>query len=203
MQNFGMETPTRAPYGPLGDPTCHLSLVDLRTAYGQLAPAPTDHGTVTLLCQRLPDGTRNHPASAIVSHESGLHGDGWSRRPPRDPLCQLTVMNHAVAELIANTQSLGLFGDNLFVTLDLSSENLPIGSHIQVGTAIVELTPEPHNGCAKFHERFGADALRFVQDSRTRHRNLRGVHWRVIENGEIHQGSPVTVLHRGPRSADA
>lgn len=197
-----METNVSPPYGPQGNPEHHLSLVELTAAYAQLPAAPTDHGKVTLICQRRADGTRSYPTGAHLSHAEGLHGDGWSTRPPRDPLCQVTVINSAIADLIANGQSPGLFGDNLFVTLDLSERNLPPGSRLQVGTAVAEVTTEPHNGCAKFHQRFGADALRFVQDSRTRHRNLRGIHWRIIQNGEVHVGSPVTLLHRGGATAE-
>ncbi len=196
-----MEPLTHAPYGPQGDPQRHVPLVELAHGLGRLPAAPTDHGKVTLICQRLLDGTRNYPQSATLSSQQGLVGDGWSRRPPRDVQCQITVINTAVAELIANDQELGLFGDNLFVTLDLAEENLPAGTRLQVGTAVVEMTAEPHNGCAKFHDRFGADALRFVQDARTRHRNLRGVHWRVIHDGAVHVGSPVTLLHRGNSTA--
>ncbi len=195
--NAAMDTNAKAPYGPKGDPAHHLALADLTAGYAQLPANPTEHGKVTLICQRRADGTRIYPSSAHLSRSEGLHGDAWSSRPPRDPNCQVTVINSGVAELIANGQPLGLFGDNLFVTLDLSDRNLPAGSRLQVGTAVAEVTSEPHDGCAKFHARFGAAALRFVQDRRTRSRNLRGIHWRIIQDGDVHVGSPVTLLHRG------
>jgi MOSC domain-containing protein YiiM len=128
-------------------------------------------------------------------------GDGWTRRPPRDPDAQLAVMQSDVAALIANGQPLTLFGDNLFVELDLSAANLPTGSRLRVGAAIVAVTAKPHNGCAKFDARFGNDALRFVQAKATRHLNLRGIYWNVIEPGAVRRGDPIHVLSRARTEA--
>ena len=102
-------------------------------------------------------------------------------------------MEHDVAELLANGQPLGLFGDQLFLDLDLSSENLPTGTRIRVGQALLEVTGLPHNGCRKFGARFGAEALRFVSRAGLRHRNLRGIYVRVIEDGEVAVGDRVQV----------
>jgi MOSC domain-containing protein YiiM len=131
-----------------------------------------------------------------LTPEEGVPGDGWTRRPPRDPEAQLAVMRRDVAELIANGQALTLFGDNLFIDLDLSAANLPLGTRLRVGTAIVAVTAKPHNGCVKFKGRFGADALRFVQAPPTRDQNLRGIYWRVLEPGEVGVDAPIRVLSR-------
>lgn len=133
---------------------------------------------------------------AQLTPEGGLPGDNWASKPSPDPTAQLTVMQLEVAELIANGQSLTLFGDNLIVELDLSVANLPIGSRLRVGSAVVEVTPMPHDGCSKFNARFGKDALCFVNEKPTRHLNLRGIYWRVIEAGEVEVGSPIQVLSR-------
>lgn len=101
-----------------------------------------------------------------------------------------------VAELIANGQPLTLFGDNLFLELDLSAANLPAGSRLRAGTVTLEVTPEPHNGCRKFRARFGDAALRFVSKKDLRQLNLRGVYMRVVEDGEIAADDPVQVLSR-------
>ena len=109
---------------------------------------------------------------------------------------QIAVMQTAVAELIANGQTLTLFGDNLFLELDLSAANLPAGSRLRVGGAVLEVTPMPHNGCRKFQARFGQDALRFVSVMQLRHRNLRGIYMRVVEPGDVQPGDAVEVLAR-------
>lgn len=180
-----------------GEAARHLSTAELEAGFRALPPAPTDAGRLTLIVRRPTKDTREVLSGARLSPEEGLPGDNWSQKATPDPTAQLTVMQAGVAELIANGQSLALFGDNLFVDLDLSVANLPIGSRLRVGGAVVEVTPMPHDGCSKFNARFGSDALRFVNTKPTRHLNLRGIYWRVIEAGDIEVGSPIQVLSRG------
>jgi hypothetical protein len=183
-------------YGPLGDPSAHQPLAQLEQRLRALAPAGADLGRLALIVRRHPDGARETLDRVGLSLQDGVPGDGWTRRPPRDPEAQLAVMRRDVAELIANGQALTLFGDNLFVDLDLSAANLPVGSRLRVGAALVEVTPKPHNGCHKFKARFGGDALRFVQQKPTRDQNLRGIYWRVAEPGEVAVGDEIRVLSR-------
>jgi MOSC domain-containing protein YiiM len=183
-------------YGPRGDAARHLELARLEAGLRELAPAPKDAGELRLLVRRRADGARETPARVRLSPEEGVPGDGWNRRPPRKPEAQLAVMQWDVASLIANGQPLTLFGDNLFVDLDLSAANLPAGSRLRIDGALVEVTPEPHDGCVKFQGRFGAAALRLVQAAPTRDRNLRGVYWRVVEAGEVSVGARIQVLSR-------
>jgi MOSC domain-containing protein YiiM len=105
-------------------------------------------------------------------------------------------MQADVARLIANGQPLELFGDQLFLELDLSVENLPPGSRLRLGSATVEVTPMPHNGCRKFQARFGRDAVELVSDPQLRHRNLRGIYLRVVVPGEVAVGDSVAVISR-------
>jgi MOSC domain-containing protein YiiM len=182
--------------GPHGDAARHVALVQLEARARSLADAPCDEGRLVLLVRRRADGTRETPARVTLSLEEGVPGDDWSRRPPRDPAAQLAVMRRDVAELIANGQPLTLFGDNLFVDLDVSAGNLPLGTRIRVGEALVEVTAKPHNGCRKFEARFGLDALHFVQAKPTRHENRRGIYWRVVEPGEAAAGARLSVVSR-------
>ena len=179
-----------------GDSARHLSTAELEWGFRALPPAPKDSGRLTHIVRRPTKDAREVLRLARLSPEAGLPGDNWSQKPSPDPTAQLTVMQTGVAEIVANGQSLALFGDNLFVDLDLSVANLPVGSRLRVGGAVVEVTPMPHDGCHKFNARFGSDALRFVNTKPTRHLNLRGIYWRVIEAGEVEVGSPVQVLSR-------
>jgi MOSC domain-containing protein YiiM len=187
---------TQEAYGPEGEAARHRDSAALEAGLRTLPAAPRDAGRIALIVRRHPDGARETPACVRLSLEEGVPGDGWGRRPPRDPEAQLAVMRRDVAELIANGQPLTLFGDNLFVELDLSAANLPFGTQLRVGAARVEMTPMPHNGCLKFKGRFGQDALHFVQAKETRDQNFRGVYWKVIEPGEAQIGDAIQVLSR-------
>jgi hypothetical protein len=184
-------------YGPTGDASRGLRLAELMKRLLALPPAPRDSGRLALIVRRRADGERETPESVQLFPDEGVPGDGWSRRPPKDPLAELAVMRRDVAELIAGGQPLTVFGDNLFVDLDLSAGNLPAGTRLRVGEALVEMTSKPHNGCLKFKGRFGQDALRFVQAKKTRDQNLRGVYWRVVEAGGVRVGDAIRVLSRG------
>jgi MOSC domain-containing protein YiiM len=186
-------------YGPRGDSSRHLSLESLEAGMRGLSAPGRDSGWLALIVCRGADGVRETPARARLSPDEGLARDGWSRRPPRQPEAQLAVMRRDVAELIANGQPLSVFGDNLFVDLDISAANLPVGTRLRVGGAVVEMSPKPHNGCSKFKGRFGADALALVAAPPTRPGNLRGVYWRVVEAGVAAVGDPIEVLSRPPR----
>jgi MOSC domain-containing protein YiiM len=182
--------------GPQGDAARHRSLAALEAGLRALAPPPADVGRLVLIVRRRADGLRETPSQAVLTPGDGVPGDAWTRRPPCDPESQLAVMRHDVAALVANGQSLTLFGDNLLVDLDISTDNLPAGSRLRVGDALVVTTAKPHNGCVKFRGRFGKDALRFVNQAKTRPQNLRGVYWKVVEAGVAVVGSPVRVLSR-------
>jgi MOSC domain-containing protein YiiM len=189
------ELPPEA-YGPAGDAAAHLPLGALEAGLRALREAPRDLGRIALIVRRRADGVREELAGARLSLEEGVPGDGWSRRPPRDPDAQLAVMRTDVAELLANGQALSVFGDNLFVDLDISAANLPTGARLRAGGAVVEVTPKPHNGCHKFKGRFGGDALQLVQRKEMRDQNLRGIYWRVVEPGEVRLGDLIHVLSR-------
>jgi len=179
----------------------HRSLAELEAGLRALPEAPKDSGRLRLIVCRHSPGVHEALQRVHLSVEEGLPGDEWNRRLPRHPDAQLTVIRHPVAELIANGQPLTVSGDNLVVDFDISAENLPVGTRLRVGDAIVEMTPKPHNGCAKFQARFGADALRFVQAPATRHQNLRGVYWKVVEPGVVTVDAPIQVISR-PKTAN-
>ena len=183
-------------FGPPGDPSRHLPLGELEQKLGTLPAAPRDAGRVALLVRRRPDKVRETPTRIDLGPDTGVPGDAWGRGQKPDRAAQVTVMEVDVAELIANGQPLTVFGDNLFLALDLSVENLPTGSRLRLGRALLEVTAKPHNGCRKFAARFGHDALRLVANPQLRHRNLRGIYMSVVEAGEVAVGDAVAVVSR-------
>ena len=180
----------------VGEAARFRTLTELEELWAQRAPAPRDVGQVVLIVRRGEGGRRETPRQVSFSADEGLPGDAWSRKATPHPEAQLAVMQSDVAALIANGQPLTLFGDNLFVDLDLSEANLLPGSRVQVGEALLEVTPLPHNACRKFLSRFGPDALRFVSAQDQRHRNFRGIYMRVVVDGTVRPGDPVKVIER-------
>jgi MOSC domain-containing protein YiiM len=180
----------------VGDPGRFRTLADLEATLKALPRANESSGRVALLMRRGEGGRREVLDRAVLSPEAGIPGDAWGRaeRPRRD--MQIAVMQKDVADVIANGQAPTLFGDCLVLELDLSTANLPAGSRLRVGGAILEVTPEPHNGCLKFRARFGDAALRFVSSRELRHLNLRGTYMCVAEAGDVGIGDPVEVVHR-------
>ena len=132
--------------------------------------APPEVGTVELIVARPAVGERTLLQVGELDPVDGLVGDMWrvrgsSRTPDgaADPLGQVTIMNARVAALVACTPDRrALAGDQLYVDFDLAVANLPAGSRLRIGTAVLEVTRKVHKGCAKFGERFGVDVLRFV-----------------------------------------
>lgn len=174
----------------------YLSLEQLQTAFAGFQPPPADSGRLVLIVCRHAPGNHQALERVHLSPAEGVPGDEWNRRPPCRLEGQLAVIRRDVAELVAFGQPLTTSGDNLVVDLDISAGNLPVGTRLRVGSAIVEVTPKLHNGCQKFAKRFGQDALRFVQTTATRHHNLRGIYWRVVSAGEAAVGSEILVLSR-------
>jgi MOSC domain-containing protein YiiM len=184
----------------VGDPQRFQTFDTLVAGLTALPTAPLDVGSVISVIIRGDGGQRQTLNRVRLSPLEGVHGDAWQRQKRRDPQEQIAVMQADVAQLIANGQPLALFGDSLFLALDLSTQNLPAGSTLRVGSALLEVTPTPHNGCRKFQARFGSDALRFVSTRELRPRNLRGVYMHVIVEGDAGPGDAVSVVERGRAS---
>jgi MOSC domain-containing protein YiiM len=162
--------------------------VDFEARWSALEPAPRGVGTVRLICVRVEESVHETPEQAEVTVEDGLVGDRWASGR-RNPDAQITLMNARVTELLG--APLDLPGDNFQVDLDLSEEALPVSTRLRLGEALLEISPTPHTGCKKFRERFGLDALTWVNGNRDL--RLRGVNCRVVEGGAVAVGDAVTV----------
>jgi len=163
--------------------------------------SPADGGRVALIVRRPAIGEREVLPEATLDPVAGLVGDTWcirssSRTPDRSPHpeMQLTVINARLAALVAGAvpDRRLLAGDKLYVDLDLSVANLPPGSQLQVGSAVIEVTAVPHLGCAKFCARYGGDALRFVNSPSGKALRLRGLNARILVGGTVCAGDTVT-----------
>jgi hypothetical protein len=177
----------------------HLTTTQLTAALDDLRAAPTDHGRVALVVRRPTHGEREVLEEGRLDLTEGLVGDNWSTRGSRltpdggaHPGMQLNIINVRLSTLVAvDPARRVLAGDQLHVDLDLSGANLPPGTRLALGSAVIEVTPEPHRGCAKFVERFGRDAMRFVNSPVGRELRLRGLNARVVEPGTVRPGDEI------------
>lgn len=167
----------------------HLDSAALEKIVEHILQSPRDAGELKLIVRRPAVDQRETLAQARLDETSGLVGDNWSTRSKVDPDMQLNIMNARVANSVAQTpERWPLAGDQLFIDLDLSRENLPPGTQIALGDAIIEVTEPPHTGCKKFAARFGVDALVFVNSGRGKQLNFRGICARVVKSGDIKLG---------------
>ncbi|HEY3733060.1 MAG TPA: MOSC domain-containing protein [Streptosporangiaceae bacterium] len=180
----------------------HLSTAELEAGVGAVRRSPSELGTVELIVRRPAVGEREVLAEATLAAQAGLIGDTWpvrasSRTADRSPHpdMQLTVMNSRAALLVAGDPARRMLaGDQLYVDLDLSPVNLPGGTRLAVGSAVIEVTDQPHLGCAKFGARFGQDAWRFVNSGAGRALRLRGLNARVVTTGTVRTGDVIRKL---------
>jgi MOSC domain-containing protein YiiM len=126
-----------------------------------------------------------------------MPGDRWASQDKYGPDYQLATTRADYARLIANGQPLELHGDNLYLQLDLSSQNLPVHSVLHAGEALLQVTPIAHNGCKKWVQRFGLCPMQLNLDAAYRHLHLRGIYLRVLKDGRVRVGDPVRVVQRG------
>jgi MOSC domain-containing protein YiiM len=174
----------------------HRTTVELEARLDEIRRAPSDAGSLELIARRPRTGERELLEEGELDLAVGLVGDRWSERDDGrqlDPDTQLTLMSSRAAALIAGTKERWpLAGDQLYVNLDVSEENLPAGTQLTIGSAVIEISPVPHTGCKKFVQRFGMDAMLFVNSPLGRSLRLRGVNTRVVEPGTIRVGDTIT-----------
>ncbi len=177
-------------------------LTRLEESLDHIREAPADGGTVELIARRPAVDEREVLTEAWLDVRNGLEGDTWRARGSSrtsdgesDPDAQLTVMNaRAAAAIAGERERWPLAGDQLYVDFDISIANLPPGSRVQIGSAVIEFSEPPHTGCAKFSGRFGVDALKFVNSPTGRELRLRGANCRVVVAGTVRPGDLIRKL---------
>jgi hypothetical protein len=177
----------------------HLTTAELEAGLDEIRRAPKDDGVLRLIVRRPSIEEREVLDSGELDPVAGLVGDSWiSRSSSRtadgspDPDTQLNIMNARVAALVAQAEDRWqLAGDQLYVDMDLSAENLPPGTRLSIGSAIIEVTPPPHTGCKKFVARFGLEAMKFVNSPLGKELHLRGINAKVVQAGVIRVGQVV------------
>ena len=174
----------------------HLTMEELEAGLDEIRRAPKDEGVLRLIVRRPQIEEREVLQEGELHPVEGLVGDCWKTRGSSStadgsahPDMQLNIMNARVIALVAQDKDRWqLAGDQLYIDMDLSAENLPAGTQLAIGSAVIEVTPPPHTGCKKFVSRFGLDAMKFVNSAVGRELHLRGINARVIQPGVIRVG---------------
>jgi len=177
----------------------HRSHSELEEGLDHVRAAPKDRGVLAMIVRRPQIGAREVLDEAELNLVDGLAGDTWrNRRSTRTsdgsphPDMQLNIIGARAVDLVARDRSRWpLAGDQLVIDLDLSGANLPPGTRLAIGSTVIEVTAQPHTGCVKFVERFGAEAHQFVNSPVGRELNLRGINAKVVTPGTIRVGDPV------------
>ena len=180
----------------------HLSIDQLNAGLEEILRSPSDQGVLNLVVIRPATDQRQSLQQCQLSPELGVHGDNWADgcwlslpdgRP--DPDVQVAIMNSRAIDLIAqDAQRWKLAGDNLFVDLDLSDQNLVAGQRLSVGSVVLEVTSQAHNGCKKFAQRFGKDAVKFVNSPEGKRNHLRGIYAKIIQSGTVSVGDQISKI---------
>jgi hypothetical protein len=180
----------------------HLTMSELEAGLGEIARSPKDNGVLEMIVRRPQVGEREILQEGQLDLIDGLVGDSWKSRSSRrtadgtpHPDMQLNVMNSRVVALVSQDKSRWhLAGDQLFVDFDLTEANVPAGTKLAIGSAVIEVTAQPHTGCSKFVERFGVDAMKFVNSAERQDLHLRGINARVVRPGVLRVGDSITKL---------
>lgn len=180
----------------------HLNTAELEANLDNIRNSPKSETVLDMIVSRPEEDGREIMTLADLDIEVGLVGDTWQDRPSArsgdgkaHPDMQITIMNSRVANLVAqDKERWPLAGDQLFADIDLSAANMPPGTRISIGSAILVATDQPHTGCKKFAARFGADALKFISSPVGKELQLRGINCKVVQNGEIKPGDAIKKL---------
>ena len=174
----------------------HLTMAELEAGLDHIRQSPKDEGVLQLIVRRPQVDKREVLNEGELHISEGLVGDSWIMRGSSrtsdgssHPDMQLNIMNaRAIALVAGDKDRWQLAGDQLYIDIDLSDENLPAGSRLALGTAVIEVSPQPHTGCQKFLLRFGRDAVKFVNSAIGKELHLRGINAKIVQSGTIHVG---------------
>jgi hypothetical protein len=180
----------------------HLDTTALEAGVDDVRRSPSDNGVIELIVLRPAIDERELLTEAELDLEVGLVGDNWkvkgSPSTPdgaSNPKAQITIMNARAAALIAGDRDRWpLAGDQFYADFDISEGNVPPGTRLGLGTAVLEVSDKPHTGCHKFSDRFGSEAWRYVNSKTGRELNLRGINLTVVVPGTVRVGDVIRKL---------
>lgn len=183
----------------------YLSMTELEAGLDYIRQSPRDNGILKMIVRRPVDDEREVVERGELDLSDGLVGDNWKARGSKHNIdgsanaeAQITVMNARTIELLAQeAERWPLAGDQLYIDIDLGDENLPPGTRLAIGSAVIEVSAVPHTGCRKFSARFGVEAMKFVNSPEGKRLHLRGINTKIVQSGVIQVGDIVKKINNG------
>jgi hypothetical protein len=180
----------------------HVSIAELAAGLDHIRQSPEDNGMLMMIVRRPQEDEREIVGEGELDPLHGLLGDNWKARGSgytpdgsANTNTQITIMNARIIALLAQDEERwSLAGDQLYIDMDLSTDNLPPGTQLALGSAVIEVSAVPHTGCKKFSSRFGVEAMKFVNSPEGKQLHLRGINAKVIQAGVIQVGDVVKKL---------
>jgi MOSC domain-containing protein YiiM len=177
----------------------YLTGAELNQGLEHIQNSPNDDGILQMIVIRPATNERVALEKCPISSKFGVHGDNWAIKCWKTlpdgsphPEVQIAITNSRCIALLARDKSrMPLAGDNLYVDLNLSDDNLRAGQKLAIGSAIIEITAHAHNGCAKFKARYGPDAVQFVNSPIGKKLHLRGIYAKVVQDGVVQVGDRI------------
>jgi len=177
----------------------YLSMIELEAGMENIRQAPSDNGILKMIVRRPAVDERELIDEGELSTDDGLVGDTWKIRSSShtpdgsaNHKSQITLTNSRAIALLAQSEDRwALAGDQLYVDMNIGEENLPPGTRLSIGSAIIEVSDQPHSGCKKFSARFGVEAMKFVNSPEGKKLHLRGINTKVVQSGTIRVGDVV------------
>ncbi|WP_062763020.1 hypothetical protein [Falsirhodobacter sp. alg1] len=173
----------------------------LNAALPHVLAAPKDNTPVTMLCFRPATGERDFRDHLRLTRAEGIPGERWLTRPwmrlpdgSPHPAIQVSILPKRVLDLVWTDHSVPHPGDPIIADLDTSLANLPTGSLIRVGTAVLRVSGEFNDACVKWKVRYGKDAKDWITAPGHPELRLRGILCSVEEDGDVHLGDLIVKL---------
>jgi hypothetical protein len=183
-------------------PANPVTAAELDAALPAILAAPRDTGVVRLLCARPKPNARTFPQTLTLTRAMGVADDFEASRPwltlpdgSPDPRAQVSIISWQVLNLVwRDRDRVPHPGDNVAADMNLTAENMPVGTLLAVGTSILRISDEPNNGCVKWKVRNGRAAYDWTMHPDHHALRLRGLFCSVEQDGELRLGDTLRQL---------
>ncbi len=182
----------------------HVTMAELIAALPDIQSAPKSDAPIHSLCLRPGYGQRQFPAKITMTRAEGIPGERWLTAPwmklpdgTPDPRIQVSILPARILNLVWRDRVATPHpGDPIVADLDCALANLPAGSLIQAGSAVLRVSDVFNEACVKWKTRYGADARAFIDAPGHPDLRLRGVLCSVEQDGEVTLTDRLQVLSR-------